>query len=80
MPGFFVPLPKIKNHGRKQIRPRINQRVALMGAGYPKQQDLPGRGTSPRQMHQSNRLQKSYRGDDSDDLKELGESNILPNH
>lgn len=28
-----------------------------MGAGYPKQQDLPGRGTSPRQMHQSNRLQ-----------------------
>ena len=36
MPGFFVPLPKIKNHGREYIRPRIDQRAALMGAGYPK--------------------------------------------
>ncbi len=37
MPGFFVPLPKIKNHGRKQIRPRIDKRVALMGTGYSKE-------------------------------------------
>lgn len=32
--GLFVPLPKIKNHGRKQIRSRIDQRAALMGAEY----------------------------------------------
>nr|DAQ16876.1 MAG TPA: hypothetical protein [Caudoviricetes sp.] len=31
-------------------------------------------------MHQSNRLQKSYRGDDPDDWKELGESDVLPDH
>lgn len=31
MLGFFVPLPKIKNHGRKQIRPRIDQRADKKG-------------------------------------------------
>lgn len=51
-----------------------------MGTGYPKQQDLPGRRASFGQMHQSDRLQKSHRGNDPDDREKLGESYLLPDN
>lgn len=44
MPGFFISLQKTYHYGRKEIRPRFNQRATDLGERNAQQQEIPGRG------------------------------------